>query len=341
MIETFATYPFLPESGAFMAKHAPPVEELLTDRKWQSVRELGALRLEQSIKEARIDINIQRPSEVLFSYFFARLLVSALSDRYVVRRFALAEAVRVRDALLRDRRIVPKVGKCFEFEFVPVEGEYEWSLHFAEYLKVSVLINDIHWKLATQPLQRGRVFMTTHRASRIVQEAIRLRIESELPKKLDAETVEAVEPYLDRLREIIAETRPDIETPTEGSSSALFPPCMNHIIDMLKAGGNAPHHARFAVAAFLITAGVSQEETCKAFQNAPDYSPEITKKQVASVAKGKRGTPYTPPDCARMRSGGLCFPDSLCHSKKPGGEPRITNPMAYLRYQQWKAGVDS
>ena len=70
------------------------------------------------------------------------LLVSAIADPYIVRRHALAEALRVREYLLRenDGAYLGQGARALELGFTP-EGD-EFAAHFTEFLKYAVHLKD-------------------------------------------------------------------------------------------------------------------------------------------------------------------------------------------------------
>jgi len=93
-----------------------------------------------------------------------------------------------------------------------------------------------------------------------------------------------------------------------------------------QAGQNMPHAGRFALASFLSFIGMPVEEIIKLFCSSPDFDHSKTAYQVRHITGDGLGKRYTPPECATMRTNGLCFePDELCNGR------RVTHPLTYYR----------
>ena len=106
----------------------------------------------------------------------------------------------------------------------------------------------------------------------------------------------------------------------QGSSGrSRFPPCIGAIMDSVRRGDEVPHHARFALAAFLLNIGWSVDEVVDVFRTVPDFNEKVTRYQVEHIA-GLRGgkTRYSAPSCDWMRSHGLCV-----------SECNVANPVQY------------
>ncbi|HVM45077.1 MAG TPA: hypothetical protein VM582_03990, partial [Candidatus Thermoplasmatota archaeon] len=243
----------------------------------------------------------------------------------------LAEAVRVREHLLREPDDIAAAAQALELGFHG-KGD-ELSAHFTDFLRYSVHLKDVEWKLVSQRLSRGVVTMSAHVASRLVQEALRRRIETELPKKLSEEVQDAVEPDVAPLREA-ARIRKEAYS-VEGFGKvdlSCIPPCMRHILGQLQRGENAAHNARFAVVTFLHKIGMSSEEIMQLFAQAPDFREDLTRYQVEHITGVTSGTSYSVPGCDNLQTFNLCYADDLCRTKTRDGRARVRYPGDYYRY---------
>ncbi|HVM45247.1 MAG TPA: DNA primase regulatory subunit PriL, partial [Candidatus Thermoplasmatota archaeon] len=90
-LSRLARYPFLPEAAGYPG--LPALEELLSDRVYAAARAKGRERVRLALEEAAVPAppltEASPPRELLedvLSYLYARILVSALADPYVVRR---------------------------------------------------------------------------------------------------------------------------------------------------------------------------------------------------------------------------------------------------------------
>ena len=346
-----ARYPFLPQAAAFIGAEGPALEDLLSERVYAPARLRGRARVLAAVEDAELPAVVLSPAsparellEDLLAYVYARILVSALNDPYVVRRHALAEALRVGAFLARedDPEAVEAAAAVLGLGFRH-DGEGHFRAHFTDYLKNAVHLKDVEWKLVSQPLSKGHVRMDARTAARLLQEGLRRRIESELPKRLAPEFVKAVEADLAPIREA---TRIKKEkTTVEGFGPvdlALIPPCMQHLLGQLQRGENVPHSGRFAVTSFLHAIGMDAEGIMKLFSQAPDFREDLTRYQVEHITGVTTGTPYTPPGCQAMQTFGICYnADDTCRSRKKDGTARVTHPLSYYRFKVWLKGRET
>jgi DNA primase large subunit len=82
---------------------------------------------------------------------------------------------------------------------------------------------------------------------------------------------------------------------------------------------------RFAMAAFLLSIGTTEDDLLGMFKAFTDFDERIARYQVEHIA-GKRGSrqKYTPPNCTTMQTHGLCVnPDDLCAT--------VRHPLSYYR----------
>jgi DNA primase large subunit len=93
-----------------------------------------------------------------------------------------------------------------------------------------------------------------------------------------------------------------------------FPSCIKGVYERVAAGRPASHIGRFALTSFLLNIGMSEEDVFKFFRSVSDFNERMTRYQVQHIA-GTRGsgTKYTPPNCATLRTHGICIsPEPEC-----------------------------
>jgi DNA primase large subunit len=346
-LAALARYPFLPEAGEHVAAEGPSLEELLRERVYAGARAKGRDRLRAAIEEGELPPAAPHAGpreclEELLSYVYARILACALDDPYVVRRHALAEAVRVRALLAAepDPALVARAAQVVGLAFEPTPAGFR--AHFTEYLRFAVHLKDLDWKLVRQPLKRGFVEMDAQAASRLIQEALRRRIESELPKPLAPEVEKAVAADLPPLAEAARVRKEKFEGATSFGPAdlTLMPPCMKHVLGQLQSGENVAHTGRFAIVTFLHKIGLGPEDIMKLFAQAPDFKEEMTRYQVEHITGVSSGTTYSVPGCEALKTFHHCYADDLCRSTTKAGKARVAYPGDYYRYMaEAKAAV--
>ncbi|HWG90771.1 MAG TPA: DNA primase large subunit PriL [Candidatus Thermoplasmatota archaeon] len=344
-----ARFPFLPEASGYVAEEGPSLEELLTDRFWVRARARGRDRVLQALEEAELPLTVPTSAAEamvdLLAYGVGRMIVSATKDPYVVRRHALAEAVRVKQLLDReeDPEVVLLAGDLLGLaaEAVDRPDGNHYRMHFTAYIQRASALKDIEWKLVNQALDRGMVTLPQAKYTRLIQEALRRRIEKELPLQLPDEVASALKEEVGAVEAAAKVKKEKFEAQAFGEVNLdCMPPCMKAILGMLQAGENAPHSARFAITSFLHTIGLNSEEIIKLFSAAPDFKEDMTRYQVEHITGKSSANEYTPPGCGTMVTYGICYnPDQWCKARDPkDGHPYVTHPLSYYRWALKRAG---
>lgn len=148
--------------------------------------ELARRRVISAIKDGRIPtMNIElEDSQLLLqiaSYAVSRMIVTLLKSRYYINRYAVAEAKRANAYLTGDSdetvlQIARELGiKC------DIDGYY--TIGFEDYLRYAPKSPD--YKLVNRKLIEGKVRLRRAEFIRMLEEAVRLKIESELPLKIE------------------------------------------------------------------------------------------------------------------------------------------------------------
>jgi DNA primase large subunit len=242
------------------------------------------------------------------SYAVSRMVVSLLKSRYYMNRYAIAEAKRASSYMAGDSdenvlSVARELGVGCE-----IDGYY--SVSFQNYLKYAP--KSVDYKLVNRKLSKGRVMLKREEFIRILEEAVKLKIESELPLK--TESIPA------GIREAADEVRKNI--PKEPQPAAIsiekgeFAPCIQKLLEDLKTVENLSHTARWALAVYLLNVGMKVDDVVKLFSTSPDFDESVTRYQVEHALK--RG--YKMPSCSSMDSYGLCVSDC-----------RVKSPLAYRR----------
>jgi len=199
-------------------------------------------------------------------------------------------------------------------------------------------MREADFRLFRQALRHGKVRVDRDRASRLLQEAIRLRL---------AQPISLTEPVRAQIHategaflEEVVRRLPAPRSRERGFGPLLpdrFPPCIRKMRRMLESGENLSHSGRFALAAFLHRAGADFETIVDAYRGAPDFDEGTTRYQVEHITRRDEGRGYSVSSCDTLRSHGLCFregdptaprpqdqaPDALCH------EDRLRSPIQY------------
>ncbi len=323
-----ARYPFLKEAAEFARNESEGLEALLSSSVYAEARKRGLNRVlgaikDHTIPETSVNSEFNRLMEVL-SYPYARILVSCIDDRMLTKRYALAEAEHLSARLSKDPDSINIVSEECEMN-VRYAGD-EVEIHFGDFLRYSYVMKAVEWNLINMDIHDGYVTLTREKYIRVVQNAYRQRIESELPLKVDDTLKKAVKPDTNLISLSLNEMKARL-SPTGGGEmkQEFLPPCIRAIIAMAQEGQNLPHSARFALVSYLHTLGLDYQHIVAIFAVSPDFNESVSEYQIKHITGELNGTDgYTPPECSTMRTNGICFnPDPLCD--------KINHPLNYYR----------
>lgn len=294
-------------------------------------------RAEERVRNALLDVSAYaktqpqdepRQNEIeIFSFPIAVMLVAATDDSLIKSRYSLAEAKRA-STLLRneEKEKLLEVADNFSWDARLVNDfslrPYVFALRFPIFLKNATGFHDTNWKLVNHLMINGDVYLTEREVSRLLEEEVRKYIEGKLDTKIKS-LPPTIMARVNQLRQLAAEKREQIrlEEMPERVVMEAFPSCIKGIYDRVAAGRPASHIGRFALTSFLLSIGMTVEDVFKFFRSVSDFNERMTRYQVEHIA-GTRGsgTKYTPPNCATLRTHGICIsPEPECN--------RAVNPL--------------
>jgi len=295
-------YPFSSEAKAVVAGKSLSFDEI-SSAKARAITALATGELPTN----RFSDSRTLEREVL-SYAGAKVIVACLKSKYLAGRYSVAESKRAWKYLRdEDDDNLLKVASEIEVNFsTSTSHDFDYEMNFQDYLRFCP--KDVKYKLVNRPLSNGKVLLSKDSFLRVIQEAIRLRIESTIPP--DVSTVpQEFKKAVDEVRAALPKEE------TFGATIFLkeedYPPCIKELLVKLRNSENLPHTARWFLAAFLLKSGMKEEQVAAAFRTAPDYEEHTTKYQVSYIAK--KG--YSVPSCASVESYGFCV--GTCRAGSP------------------------
>jgi DNA primase large subunit len=284
-------YPFSSQAKAALDSRATQLSE--------SIVLMGSERIKRGLKgDSAKSAALHESDKIneIASFAAARMLLAFLNNRFITNKFAVAESKRVSAYLdsERDEAIIERVGQELGFA-ARREGQF-FLVPIPIYLSFSP--RALPYKLINREIRNGNVVTSPHERVRLMEEAVRKRLER-VPLLKDPPKI-----ISDAGKALVSEL-PKTDLPQVQVKPGDYPPCIIKLLDSVKKHENLNHQARWFLCVYLMAAGLSDEEIIGLYSNLPDFSERITTYQVQHARK--KG--YTVPACATVTTWGFCCAD--------------------------------
>lgn len=275
---------------------------------------------------------IRNPDIEIASFPVAIMIVAAINDKYLKKRYALYEAKRIHQHLKQENpeRIL-RIARFFKWDIKNIPATenkpyQSFKLPFTTYLQNTTTFQEPQWKLINRQLSHGKVPLAKQETSRLLQEEIRKHIEAKLNTKVTTLPPE-IRSIVERVKNTFTAHKPTIklEEYPETVDPDAFPPCIKALYNATTSGHHLSHTGRFTLTAFLVNIGMTTENILDLFRTFSDFNERLTRYQVEHIG-GQRGsrTKYIPPRCSTLRTHRVCVnPDEICE--------KVRHPLAYYR----------
>lgn len=327
-----ARYPFLADARAAVRADDADLPSLVADAEGRVV-ERAMERVESAIESGTVGAPHPQPRVELLSYPVARVLVSLVDVPGLTRRYARAEAEtaiarfradREQSALKsvdREPLSLDRLLEEFDLADAVAPADHGYAVGVATYLSLTEGRSGERWRLVARELSGGAVPVTEDELHELLQAAVEDRVADGLPLSVPDAVGEALAPRVAEIQSQLADHGADWEF--DVVDPALFPPCIEALLERATGADELPAHSRFVLASFLATVGVPTEVVVERLAAHPSLSAETAAALVDHVSD-ESGAEYPPPSCATMVAYGDCVNrDALC--------ARIGHPLEYYR----------
>ena len=335
-LSILSKYPFLNASKDYVKDNNISIEEILEDPLYERARMIGVERLDNAFKNSEVGSrSLATETDCvmeLLSYPIARMIAVCIDDTFFKRRYAHAESYHAYKQLINEKTsFLLNISKEFGLNVKYDEDTKKITMHFIDYLRYAPTRYK-EWKMINREVKNGYIKITPKDLARIIQEALRKRINIELDSKKCNKTVnKTFSNDIKRIYNTVLMHHKKTEAVPIGKLDIKkLPPCMKEILAAIQAGENVPHMGRFALVAFLNTLKLNSNGILKLFSSAPDFEEERTRYQIEHITGDISSTKYTPPGCEKMRTYGICPSekiDDLCKKTR--------HPLSYYK-ARWK-----
>lgn len=327
-----AKYPFIPEAARYVKNLDIKIDELASPE-YNRILDRAEERIEEAIMNATVERSLREHSIEIPSFPIAIMMVAAIEESFIKKRYALAEAKGAHSQLEEEEtEKLLEIAKNFKWKIKSTEKTnkyektYDFTLHFTDFLKNSTNFHETEWKLVNKPISNGIVYIKKKDATRLLQEEIRKHIEEKLNVKVGS-LPQNIMNRIERLKQLLAEKKGKVrlEEFPKRVVIAAFPPCIKELYDTTASGHHISHIGRFALTSFLVNIGMTPENVIDLFRSLSDFNERMTRYQVEHIA-GERGTrtKYVPPRCDTLRTHGICHStEEICK--------RMRHPLTYYR----------
>jgi DNA primase large subunit len=326
----FAKYPFLKQTSKRIEELGLTIENLVAPEN-KPILERAKKRLENAIMQVNTGDMVKDSRTEISSFAAAIILAIATKNSLIKKRYALAEAKTAYAYMLKEsKENFLIIADDFNWDLNLAKGlPYDFCLGFNFYLQNASHFHGNTWKLINQVLTSGRVYLNKDKVARLLQEAIKKRIEARLDilelKSLPEDITSIAQNLTKLAQEVLGQ---EMEELPKVVVQAAFPPCINALYENASKSHHLSHIGRFTLTSFLVNIGMSPEAVNELFKTFSDYNERLTRYQIEHIA-GERGsgTHYIPPQCSVLQTHGVCKnSDDLCR--------RIYHPLAYYKLKQ-------
>lgn len=324
-LQILSRYPFLNASKKYVTENNLSIQEILNDPLYERARTRGVERLDNAFQSRDVgDRSLVTDTDCimeLLSYPISRMIAVCIEDVYFKRRYALGEAVHAYKSLINEpTSYLVDIVKEFSLNVKYFDDTNKLSIYFVDYLR-NAPTRYKQWKMINRDMEKGYISISHKDLARIIQEALRNRINDELDSRsCDKSIYKYFSSDIIRIQNMVMMHKKNIETAPIGKlDNKKLPPCMRNILSAVQAGENVPHMGRFALVSFLHSLKLSNKEILQIFSTAPDFEEEKTRYQVEHITGSISSTSYKPPGCDKMRTYGICPVeeiDELCKKKR-------------------------
>jgi len=347
-----ARYPFMPQGREHMRQmleiNGITIEDLIEAPWLEDIRTQGRLRLLDSVMHkdgadtaTTVDLSteIGRMTEVL-SFLHAMLVVCASFNERLLARWVEGEASRADSLFGNDLNNFELIASSYISDIRSEQQGAEDTVYWVpmvDFIELCPKISGTYWHLPNRPVEAGWVRMdpavgenSRERTARLLKERVRVNLSTACLERMGRMSEEFAALFADpveRITSLLSE-QVEAEMPMSAAVREDWPPCFESAVSELNQGVNVNHVGRVFLAAFSKSIGLSQEQTCSFFANAPDYSADTTGYQVNQIYERD----YTPHGCAALKTSARCpvqpGDDRLCDQEW------LTHPLKYIRAKQ-------
>jgi DNA primase large subunit len=328
-----AKYPFTRETAQYVRKLGVDFGIVIGDFSNPDYDQI-VNRAEERIQEAVLEgivffkENINLDIEIL-SYPLSIVILSAMKERYLSRRYALAEAKKSSNLLddENEEKLITIAKTSFNWKVkwpVILDKTSFFTLNIINYLKNASKFQDDKWKLVNRNITYGYIYINKNDIIRLLEEEIRRHIQTTIDNSPVIRLPITVTEKMKSISQLLPRREDKIQYGFQlDIVYDAYSPCIKSLYNFVLEGSSLSHIGRFTLTSFLLNIGMSIEDIIKLYVSSSDFNERLTRYQVEHIA-GKKGsgTKYVTPSCSTLKTHSVCTDmDDICK--------RIEHPIRY------------
>jgi DNA primase large subunit len=328
-----AKYPFTRETAQYVRKLGVNFGIVIGDFSnpdYYQIINRAEERIQEAVMEGIVSFqeNINLDIEIL-SYPMSIVIVSAMKDRYLSRRYALAEAKKASRLLEKEseEKLITIAQTSFDWKVkwpVILDKTSFFHLNLIDYLKNASKFQDDKWKLINRNITYGHIYINKNDIRRLLEEEILRHIQTTIDNSPVIRLPTTVTEKMKSISQLLPRREGKIQYDFQlDIVYDAYPPCVKYLYDFVLKGSSLSHIGRFTLTTFLLNIGMSIEDIIKLYVSSSDFDGRLTRYQVEHIA-GKKGsgTKYVTPSCSTLKTHSICTNmDDICK--------RIEHPIRY------------
>lgn len=328
-----ARYPFLSASRDAAQNTTVDMVDIVTDNE-NLIIHRAVDRIQSAIESGTVGSPHRIHRVELLSYPLARVIVSLINEPGLTRRYAEAEAHTAHQRFLTDIDHSPDLQSVkstkltqqdllreFDLENDVRSSNDHYLIDATAYLRLASSLSDDSWRLVNRTLDEGNIQITEHELFILLREAVRQRVEADLPMSVPDPISDSLSSIVKDIRSLVA----DIDLPEELGKNApnLYPPCIKALLTAVDESDPIEPHSQFTLVTFLSSIGMHSDDIIDRLSSNPSFDKTKLAYQLAHLRETPTSPPENPPpSCETMVAYDDCVnKDSLCET--------IAHPLNY------------
>ena len=166
--QDLAKYPFLPQAANYIKQLNLTIQDLTET---PQIIKHAQQRITASFDATPSQPPKNRDIETA-SFPVAIMMVAAINDKYLKKRYALHEAKKTYEHLKQEKpQKILQIAKHFKWNLSQTQTKtpQNFKLHFTNYLQNTTTLQQTEWKLINRQLDKGKIHLTQRETCRLLQ----------------------------------------------------------------------------------------------------------------------------------------------------------------------------